>query len=293
MDNFPTHHAADDLKGQAPTASILRENVFCLVLIGLIAGLVVKATAKLPVVATPLEVEVTRVDYGWSTIWATQIKRIKANIVPFWLIGLAAGAVIGASTQLKEISWLNSYLNYANIEIDYSTFGSSVLFEHLAPNTLILLLVLIGMLSALHRILFGVTQSSLRQRRGIIFSLENFASLLAIAWLGIMLGLLVAGLLFAEWRSAAELTLLTIYPALYLAEVSTVTVVMHGEFIFKRPASSHGTGKWNLLTRLEGLIILLGAFALLTFYKQYDVFFKTTLPDAAGRFVSGIFHGIS
>lgn len=215
----------------------------------------------------------------WATASLVQLNRIKENILPFFLIGLAAGFVIGTSTKLNEMSWLNIYLNYANISIDYAATSSSVLSEHLAPTTLMILLVSIGVSSAMYRIIFGAMEAAPIKRRGPIFALENFASLLAIAWLGIMLGLLLPAAIYEGWRTAAKFAFLAIYPAIYLFEVSAVTALMYCELKYRRPRFENNLRKWRMQTRLEGLIILAVAIALLTYYKQYNEFIHTTLPN--------------
>lgn len=205
-------------------------------------------------------------------MWKIQKKRIKANIIPFAMIGLIVGGFIGFANQLKELSWLNGYLRYANITMDFSDLGSSVMFEHLAPNTLVVLLIAIFLFSALRRILFGALEAAPTEQSGIVFALENFASLLAIAWLGIMFGLLVPALAFSGWKAMAGFALLMLYAAIYLIEVSAATMLTHLQLISKLPIFTHERGRWKMKTRLEGIVILAIGFAALTYHKQLDEF---------------------
>nr|BBJ04394.1 hypothetical protein YBY_22430 [Marinobacter nauticus] len=112
-----------------------------------------------------------------------QFKRIHDNVSPFILTGLFAGLAIGLSEYLRKMDWLVSYLDYASIDFDLADAAQKILDENLAPTTLVFLVVIIFTMSALHRIFFGAMEFEPKERKGIIFILENFASLLGIAWL--------------------------------------------------------------------------------------------------------------
>ena len=208
--------------------------------------------------------------------WNVQIKRVKDNITPFLLIGVVMGCFIGAAKKLKEYGWLNNYLEYANISLDYADMGNAVMFEHLAPNTLVILLFLIFLLSALRRIFFGALEAPPKEQKGVIFALENFASLLAIAWLGMMLGIMLPAWWFEDWRTCAKFAFLAIYPVLYLIEVTCVSMLAYSQFLYKLPIFTHERPKWKIQTRLEGFVILCVALVTLTYHKQLTEFTNLT-----------------
>lgn len=199
-----------------------------------------------------------------------QIKRVKENILPFILIGFIVGLFIGKADFLNSINWLNLYFDYANIKIDYKDGGQKIFFEHFAPNTLMFLLVAIFVLSAAHRIFFGALEKSPKERKGIIYSLENFGSLLAIVWLGLTWGIMWPALIFEGHISFFKFLFLSVYPVLFLFEVTCCTIFLHWQGLHKIPEYIDGHRKWKVGTRLEGIAIFGLAILMLTYHEQYD-----------------------
>jgi hypothetical protein len=204
------------------------------------------------------------------TMFNYQIERVKENILPFFWIGIIVGIVIEKAEYLSGIDWLNSYLNYANIKIDYQTIGQKIFFEHFAPNTLMFLLVAIFFLSAVHRVFWGALEKEPKERKGIIYALENFGSLLGIAWLGLMLGIMLPALIFEGYSSFFKFLIFSTYPIVFLFEVSICTVFLYWEGLHKIPEYFDGYSKWRLGTRLEGVGILCLAILFLTYHKQHE-----------------------
>jgi hypothetical protein len=203
-----------------------------------------------------------------------QIKRVKENITPFIIIGFIVGFFVGKSEYLNSIDWLNAYLTYANITVNYNDSGQKIFFEHFAPNTLLFLLIALFSISAAHRIIFGALEASPKERKGIIYSLENFSSLLAIAWLGLIFGIMWPALYFEGYFSFFKFLFFAMYPILFLFEVSCCTIFLYWEGLHKIPEYIDGHRKWKVGTRLEGLVILGFAVLMFTYHQQYNSMVK-------------------
>ncbi|WP_342057852.1 hypothetical protein [Aeromonas sp. OTU364] len=204
-------------------------------------------------------------------IWKEQLDRVMSNIGAFIIIGSLSGFIIGAKSTLESCEWLSSYLKFVNINVDYSDFGGSLLSEHLAPNSLTLILVFSFFLSALHRILFGVIDSR-PDKNGMIYSLVSFGSLLAIAWLGLMIGISFPALIFDGWSIALKYIIISIYPAMFLIEVVFCLKYLYWGGLNERPEYIEDIKKWKMKTRFEGVGVLALSILFLTFYGQYKNF---------------------
>lgn len=199
-----------------------------------------------------------------------QIERIANNIGAFIWIGFIAGICVGTEEWFEKQEFVRCYLDYADLNIDISSFSETVFFEHFAPNTLILLLIAIYILSALHRMVFGSLEREPREKSGTIYSLENFSSLLAIAWLGMMLGISIPAFVFEGVYSFLKFLLLALYPSIYLVEVTLLTSLLYCEGLHKPPEFLNDKAAWKAGTRLEGFFILILGFLMLTYHQQYN-----------------------
>lgn len=200
-----------------------------------------------------------------------QLKRVKENILPFISIGFITGFFISDKNPLISIDWLNSYLNYANLQIN-KKIAEEIFLEHFAPNTLTFLLIAIFTLSAIHRFFYGALEYKPNDKKGMIYSLENFASLLAIGWLGLILGIMLSALLFGEVRVVIAFLLLSLYPILYLVLVSSCTALLYCKILQKIPLYIDNNSKWKIGTRIEGFLILFLAIFILTYHSQINEF---------------------
>ena len=212
-------------------------------------------------------------------IWQEQLDRVTSNIFAFIILGLISGFIIGGKSTLESWEWLNRYFEFANINVDYTDFGSSLLSEHLAPNSLILILICSFFLSAIHRIIFGAIETRPGERKGVIYSLVNFGSLLAIAWLGLMLGISVPAALFDGWSMGLRFLIIAIYPLMFLIEVVFCLKFLYWTGLNEKPEYIEEQTRWKRRTRLEGLGVLMAAFLLFTFHSQYQGFMDSLISS--------------
>ncbi len=203
-----------------------------------------------------------------------QLKRVSKNIYPFIILGFISGMSIANSNYFESIEWLNWYLQYANIEINYKDSGQSVFFEHFAPNTLLYILIAIFFFSALHRTFRGAIEKPPQNDEGAIYALENFGSLLAISWLGLMIGIMGPAWYYEGFPSFIKFLVLAIYPIMFLVEVRLCTAFLYWEGLQKIPSYIDDRAGWRWGTRAEGAFVLLLCLIMLTFHQQYDSFMK-------------------
>lgn len=204
-----------------------------------------------------------------------QIQRVRCNILPFVFIGLVIGIIIGKASWFRSISWLGDYLRYARINTYYSDSGQTILFKYFDPNVLTFLLVALFVFAGLNRFIFGRHEGDSEKVGSISHSLENFGSLLAIAWLGLIVGIALPVLLFQNVNSCIELLVHAVYPILFLIEVSICTTFLSGNAlgIFQNIfGSSRGI---SLGARIEGLIVLGIAATILTYENKYAAAVKS------------------
>ncbi|MGR5503875.1 hypothetical protein ACQKP3_24410 [Vibrio sp. DNB22_10_4] len=155
--------------------------------------------------------------------------------------------------------------------------------EHVAPRTLILILNFTFFLSALHRIVWGSCETNPRERKGVIYSLVNLGSLLAIAWLGLMLGVSIPAFYFEGWKISLAFLLLTVYPVLFLIEIDLALKFLYWKGIWKEPEYLEDRWGWRMKTRLEGVFISMLAFVIFITIEHHQAFWNLivrTLRDA-------------
>ncbi|EIF41619.1 hypothetical protein DOK_17955, partial [gamma proteobacterium BDW918] len=157
---------------------------------------------------------------------------------------------------------------------DYKDSGQSIFFEHFAPNTLLYILIAIFFFSALHRTIIGAIEKPPKHNEGAIYALENFGSLLAISWLGLMIGIMGPALYYEGFASFVKFLVLAIYPVMFLVEVSLCIAFLYWEGMRKIPTYIDDRTGWKWGTRAEGAFVLLLALIMLTYHQQYDSFIK-------------------
>ncbi|WP_146162720.1 hypothetical protein [Vibrio splendidus] len=207
-----------------------------------------------------------------SSILKNQLNRVRENICAFILLGMLSGFIVGGEDYLSDLKYLNSLLSLLDVQIDYKELGSSFMFEHFAPNSLVLILVFAFFFSSLHRIFHGAIRTEKVEEKGIIYSLVNFGSLLAIAWLGIMLGISFPALIFDGWKVSLSFWILSIYPVLFLIEISCCQLIMYWEGLSERPVFKEDMKAWARKTSLEGIAILVLAFVVLIGMEKHQTF---------------------
>ncbi|ELA8098837.1 hypothetical protein HJ201_23680 [Vibrio parahaemolyticus] len=203
-------------------------------------------------------------------IWQEQLDRVTSNILAFIILGLISGFIVGGKSTLESWDWLNRYFEFANVSVDYASFGSSLLSEHLAPNSLTLILIFSFFFSAVHRIIYGAVETRPEEKKGVIYSLVNFGSLLAIAWLGLMLGIFVPAVFFDGWSTGFKFLIIAVYPLLFLVEVVFCLKLLYWSGINEKPDYIEDRKQWRRRTRIEGFVVLIAAVLLFTFNDQYQ-----------------------
>ena len=207
-----------------------------------------------------------------------QIQRVKNNILPYIFIGLFVGIIIGKASWFRSFGWINSYLKYAGIDTYYPDSGQILFFNHFGPDTLTFLLVAIFAFSGIGRIVLGVREKDPKNTSGIVQSLENFGSLLAIAWLGLILGMTLPVLIFQGFASCIAIFVSVFYPLIFLIEVNVCTGFLTGDTLGKLHDSIERYNRANLGVRAEGLCILGLAILALTYEdKHTDIIRSFTL----------------
>lgn len=203
-------------------------------------------------------------------MFQSQVERVKDNILPFAFIGLFVGLVLGKASWFRSFGVVNNYFNYAVIDTYYPDSGQNLFFNHFNPDTLTFLLVAMFAFSAFSRLVFGIREKFADDGRGNLQSLENFGSLLAIAWLGLILGITLPTLIFQGPTSAIKFLVYISYPLLFLFEVKLCTAFLSGKSLYKVHELAGGYSKNNLGVRAEGLVILGLAILLLTYQDRQN-----------------------
>ena len=201
-------------------------------------------------------------------MFQSQVERVKDNILPFACIGLVVGMVIGKASWFRSFGSINNYFNYSVIDTYYPDSGQTLFFNHFDPNTLTFLLIAIFAFSAISRLVFGIREKFPEEGRGNIRTLENFGSLLAIAWLGLIVGISLPTLIFQGVTSSLKFLVYISYPLLFLIEVKICTAFLSGKSLYKVHELAGGYHKHKLGVRAEGLVLLGMSALMLTYHDR-------------------------
>ncbi len=199
-----------------------------------------------------------------------QIQRVKDNILPFTYIGLFIGVVIGKASWFRKIGWLNDYFRFSKIDTHYPDSGQIIFFNHFDPDTLTFLLIALFAFSAFYRIVFGTHERDSGNSRSINQTIENFGSLLAIAWLGLIAGIMLPTLIYEGIASCITFLVYAVYPLLFLIEVKICTAFLSGNSLYKLQVHFARFTRWKLGVRIEGLVILGLATLMLAYQDKYS-----------------------
>jgi hypothetical protein len=206
-----------------------------------------------------------------------QIQRVKYNILPFMLIGFCIGIVIGKASWFRSINWLDNYLRYAQINTYHHDSGQTLFFKYFDPNVLTFLLFALFFFAGMNRLLFGSHEGSSKNVGSISHSIETFGSLLAIAWLGLTVGIALPVLLFQGVNSSIGLLVHTVYPIFFLIEVSICTTFLSGNALGIFQNIFGGSLGSNLGARIGGLLVLGIALTILTYETKYAAAVKSCI----------------
>ncbi len=197
-----------------------------------------------------------------------QIQRVKKNILPFACIGLFLGIVIGKASWFRSFAWINDFLVYANISTRYPDSGQVLFFRHFDTGLLTYLLITIFLFSGLSRIILGRREKG-PEHPGVIRTLEGFGSLLAIAWLGLILGIGLPTLIYQGFGSFVSFVLNAVHPLLFLVEVGLCTRFLSSRALSKVQGLMGRSAAPRVGTRLEGVVVLALGILMVTFQDRY------------------------
>ena len=197
------------------------------------------------------------------------IQRIKNNILPFVFMGLIVGIVIGKASWFRSFGWLNDYIKYAGINTYYPDSGQSLFFDHFGPATLTFLLIAMFAFSGIHRIALGARERSFRDKKGFNHTLESFGSLLAIAWLGLILGITLPTLVFQGFTKFIVFFVNVSYPLVFLLEAAVCVAFLSGDTLKKVHNLAGGYARENIAIRAEGIVLLLLSIAMITYQQKH------------------------
>lgn len=196
-----------------------------------------------------------------------QWDRTKKNIGAFLWLGLIAGVLFGIAGELSSSPIVQSLLSSGDLNIDFKALANTVLTENIAPVTLLFLWVAVLVFAAAHRVIYGAIHTRSLLSIGFIEPLEELGSLLAVAWLGLQLGLLAPVAYYVRPAAAVPWLFLCIYPLAYLGEMSVFMKIISQAWFFPEPDWAEEKRRWRWSTRLEGLLILVGAVGFLLFQR--------------------------
>lgn len=189
-------------------------------------------------------------------------QRIKNNVWPFFLMGLLTGTVINVERVIKSNKLLSKYFEFAGIDSNILSTYLKIILEHIAPITLSLALALIFLFSAFHRLICGKVEAENRFIKFVILPMEKFASSLAIALLGILLGFSVVAIALRSEIGALSLAT-CFYPIFYL-----ILLHLSVNIMFMRNAPIVNKMPAFIKDRFDGLALLIISFLVLTFHRQ-------------------------
>ena len=196
-------------------------------------------------------------------------QRVINNILPFVFMGLIIGVVIGKASWFRSFTWINDYLNYADIQTYYPDSGQSLFFDHFGPATLTFLLIAMIAFAGVHRIALGSREKNSRDTKGFSHTLESLGSLLAIAWLGLILGIALPALIFQGFTKFVVFFLNVSYPLVFLVEVTICAAILSGGFLNKVHSLVGRIGPQSLVVRVEGIVLLLLSIVMLTYEQNH------------------------
>ena len=197
-----------------------------------------------------------------------QITRLKENILPFIYVGLFVGLFIGKASWFRQLGWIDDYIRFAGLRTFYPDSGQMLFFDYFNPNALTSLLVALIAISALHRMATGVHERYSKNDIGHTF--ELFGSLLSIAWLGLIVGIMPAVLIFQGFTTFLAFVSNAVFPLLFLLEIVVLRAFLDISRLLIVPIPFHWYREWRMGVRLDGVLILLLAGLMLAYVDWYN-----------------------
>jgi hypothetical protein len=201
-------------------------------------------------------------------MFRTQIQRVLGNTLPFIFIGMFVGLFIRNATWFRSIGWFNDWLVYTRINTRYFDSGQMLFMRGFNPDSLTYMLVCLCFFSALHRIVFG--SHGRHSRWDFNQSIEQLGSFLAIAWLGLIVGITVPALIYQSIQSGVSFLTNAVYPLLFLVEVTLINGLLYRSSLLVFLSQNRIYHKLKNVIRLDGLIALALGILMLTYQNKYD-----------------------
>ena len=129
-----------------------------------------------------------------------QFNKVKNSIIPFIFIGLFLGFFIGKVSWLRSFGFVRKYLYNAQIYPNYDDCGQTLFFEYFDAKILTYILLSMFITMGLGRLVFN--KINFVRGQSWLSVLEKLGSILAIAWLGIMIGMTAPILIIQGMYSA-------------------------------------------------------------------------------------------
>lgn len=196
------------------------------------------------------------------------LKRIQKQIWPFILIGLLIKIVFQFQGILFSSRWLKVYLNYADISLHLKLQSFQRFGEFIAPVTIAYVLVFLYLLAFFHHLLMG------RKGEGnsffvsmVLLPLEELASLLSIATLGLLIGISI-GSIPSGIKTVITFLVLALHPIFFLLflAIGVGFVVVQNKTVCTGWMESHLPG--FIRSRVDGLYLFLLFFLAITFHTK-------------------------
>ncbi|MCE9846294.1 hypothetical protein [Vibrio antiquarius] len=212
----------------------------------------------------------------------TQIRsELHAKSLPFVFIGFLCGVLIIIDPHLDPNGGVYAYLKYAQIQIDLSEHAHSIINEHMAFISILYLVVILMFISAIHRSVLGCNVNSWFYLK-VIKPMDDFLLSLNGAVLGLLIGVAIVAMFEAiclegSYRHAIGFILFCFIPYVFSFVVCWSREIVSNRFFIGK----YLLGKCGDM--LEGAILLLLAFMLLTFHAQFIEFIHS-IPDVISDF---------
>ena len=198
------------------------------------------------------------------------LKRIQKEILPFILIGLLTKLLFLFQSDLLRWKWVKSWFRYADITLSLKLRSFQLFGEFIAPLTIAYCLVFLYILAALHRLIIGRTgEGGSFFENKIILPIEQFASLLSIATLGLLVGISIGSIVNGP-KAALSFLVFSLYPIFFLLLLAFGVgyVVVQKKTVCTPWMESHLPG--FIRSRMDGLYLLAIFLLVITFHTKID-----------------------
>ncbi|RJP78307.1 MAG: hypothetical protein C4522_12955 [Desulfobacteraceae bacterium] len=198
------------------------------------------------------------------------LKRIQKEILPFILIGLLTKLLFLFQGDLLRWKWMKSYFRYADISLSLKLRSFQLFGEYIAPVTIAYCLIFLYLSAALHRLIIGRTgEGGSFFVNKIILPIEEFASLLSIATLGLLIGISLGSIVNGP-EAAVSFLVFGLYPVFFLLllAIGVGFVVVQNKTVCTGWMQGHLPG--FICSRMDGLYLLALFFVTITFHNKID-----------------------